>query len=286
MLDGSFFLYRRHFGRFLLVATVVSIPTLLAAAFTASMAADLVREAMERIFEAASKPGDPLAQLKENLAAQASIMPLSLMQSAFQAISRGGATAVMTVATVLAVNQRPMPVWTALLQRSAPRIGGAVVALLFQNLVLLSLAWCLPVFAVVAVVMAPMPVLVVLERGSAERALRARWDARRWLLLPVLPFAQALDSGVRAFVLSAHAPSLGRGTMFFFFVYTFVTLFVSGGAVAAWSIFGSDVVLYWLNYYLEVLFLPALGIATALWTLDLRARREGADLLSREVALA
>ena len=31
LLDGSFFLYRRYFGRFLLVATVVSLPALILA---------------------------------------------------------------------------------------------------------------------------------------------------------------------------------------------------------------------------------------------------------------
>ena len=56
LLDGSFFLYRRYFGRFLIVATAVSLPTLIVAGVTAEQSTEILRKAFEASFENARNP--------------------------------------------------------------------------------------------------------------------------------------------------------------------------------------------------------------------------------------
>ena len=52
------------------------------------------------------------------------------------------------------------------------------------------------------------------------------------------------------------------------------------------SLFQSEALFFWLNHYCEVLFLPVVGISITLWYVDLRVRREAADLVEGEITLA
>ena len=71
-----------------------------------------------------------------------------------------------------------------------------------------------------------------------------------------------------------------------FLIPTRVGFFVSGVAGTVSGIFESGALFFWLNHYCEVVFLPIVGISVTLWYVDLRVRREAADLIEGEIVPA
>lgn len=290
LLDGSFFLYRRYFGRFLLLATIVSLPTLILAGVTAETSADIIREAFQSSFDSIRHPKtDPMEALNEQLAMNLRTQAYSLLSTLLQALSRGGVIAVMAITTWAAVHRQPMPGIRETLRRAAPRIPAAVLAYASQAFLGFLLVCCMPIGVIALVVVTPAPALVMFERGGTERALRGalpRGAVGMLLKAVLLPPAQVIDATLRSILLGWHAATIGRGTCYVFFVYLFVTFFVVAVTSAGAAVLDSMATLFWLNHYCEVLFLPVVGISVTLWYVDLRVRREAADLGEGEIVLA
>ena len=134
LLDGSFFLYRRYFGRFLIVATIVSLPTLIVAGLTAEQSTEVLRDAFESAFENARHPEtDFMKAMSKQPAMDPKFQVMSLLATALQSLSRGAATAAMAVATAYAVRRETMPGAREIVRRALPRMPAAVLAYAFQS---------------------------------------------------------------------------------------------------------------------------------------------------------
>jgi hypothetical protein len=293
LLDGSFFLYRKHFGRFLLVATAVSLPTLVLAGLMAEESADALRDYLQSTYDSVTVRKDPsledtFSQWGANMRFQVAAMIGTLLQS----LSRGAAVATMAVATAAALNGHSMPGAREILRRSWRRAPAAILAYVSQAMMgvaLLPLLCCLPIMVIITVLLTPVPALVMFERGPIERELRGHLPGGvvgLMLKACFLPLAQVIDATLRSFVLGWHAATIARGTSFVFFLLLFVSFFVSGVAGAVAGLFDSGALFFWLNHYCEVVFLPIVGISITLWYVDLRVRREAVDLIEGEIALA
>ncbi len=293
LLDGSFFLYRRHFGRLLMTVTLLSVPTLVIAALTARFATDALRTVFESLVESSTRNPQKYdfgAQLRDQFTMQSQMLPVSVLMSVLQSVSRGGSVAVMAVAAAFAVNRETLPSAVAILRRAAPRVPGAILAHLLQAVVGLSpLGCCLPLLIVAIVVVTPVPAILMFEQGALETRLRRSVGASlpgRVGLAVMLPFAQVADATLRALSLGWHALTLVRGTWLVFVVGTFLSFFVLAAATGVGLLADSWELGFWANHYCEVLFLPVYGVAVVLWYLDLRVRREGADLTVARLELA
>jgi hypothetical protein len=78
--------------------------------------------------------------------------------------------------------------------------------------------------------------------------------------------------------LNASGPSLGRGTLYLFFLLTFVGIADLSAMSLATIFVSSSGGWFWAQHHAEALFLPAWGLGVAFWYADLRVRREGLDL--------
>ncbi len=290
LLDGSFFFYRRYFGRFLLLATIVSLPTLVLAGVTAENAADVLRDALQSSLDSIRHPkADPLEVLGEQLALNLRAQTYGLIGTLLQAVSRGGAIAVMAVVTCAAVQRRPIPGVRDALRRAAPRIPAAILAYASQATLGILLACCMPLGIVALVLVTPVPAIIMFEVGGTERAIRRMLpQGPLGLLLKalLLPPAQVVDGTLRSILLSWHAATIARGTAYVFFVGLFVMFFVGAVTSAVAAALDSSAAWFWLNHYCEVLLLPIVGISVTLWYIDLRVRREAADLAKDAIDLA
>jgi len=290
LLDGSFFLYRRYFGRFLIVATVVSLPTLIVAGVTAEQSTQVLREAMAASFENARHPETDLLKVIANQPAMdPDFQMMSFLANVLQSLSRGAATATMAVATAYAVSRKAMPSAREIILKALPRIPAAVFAYFFQSMFAVLVVCCMPLGIMVLVLLTPIPALIMFERGPVEREVRAFLPAGP-IGLPLkaisLPVAQLIDGTLRSLTLSWHARTVARGTLYVFFVFLFVGFFVQAVSGGIAALVGSGSIWFWVNHYAEVIFLPIVGISVTLWYIDLRIRREGADLLDSEITLA
>lgn len=293
LLDGSFFLYRRYFGRFLIVATVVSLRALVIAGLTAKESTDVLRDAWQNMVDSVRHPKtDPFEAFREQLDLNVRIQIVAFVSAILQSFSRGAAVATMAVATWAAVNRLPMPGARGILRSALPRLPGAALAFVAQSAIGMALGplvCCLPLVIIVTVLLTPVPAIVMFEQGALEQSLRSRLP-RGPLGLAVkavaLPAAQVIDGTLRGFTLGWHAGTIARGTSYVFFVMLFVSFFVSAIAWVVAELFESGAAWFWMQHYCEVVFLPVVGISVTLWYVDLRVRREAADLLDGEIALA
>ena len=290
LLDGSFFFYRKHFGRFLLLATIVSLPTLIVAGVTAEAAADVLRDAFQTSLDSIVHPKqDPIEALQEQLALNMRTQTYGLIATLLQALSRGGVIAVMAITTFAALEGRSVPGVRETLRRALPRMPAAVLAYTCQAFLGPFLLCCPPGGVVLLVLITPAPVLVMFEVGAVERGVRAMLPAGALGVLikgVALAPAQVIDATFRSLILGWHAVTIVRGTSFVFFIGLFVSLFVGAVTGAVTAVLDSGAAWFWLNHYCEVLFLPIVGISVTLWYFDLRIRREAADLIEGEIALA
>lgn len=293
LLDGSFFLYRRYFGRFLLVATIVSLPALVMAGLTAEMSGDALRDYFQSTYDSLRVDQKPtLEDTFARMNTSARFQVFALLGALLQSLSRGASVAMMAVATAAAISGETMPRAREILRRGWARAPGAILAYVSQatmGAAMLPFFCCLPIVIVITVLLTPVPALVMFERGAIEMEIRRRAPRGAVGLLVkalLLPPAQVIDATLRSFVLGWHAATIARGTAYVFFVLTFVGVFVSGVAGAVAGLFESEALFFWLNHYCEVLFLPVVGISITLWYVDLRVRREAADLVEGEIALA
>ncbi len=290
LLDGSFFLYRRYFGRFLLVATLVSLPTLVVAGLTAEKSTEILRQAFDAWFQNVRHPEpDPIKAMMNQPAFDPEFQMMSLIAAALQSLSRGAATATMAVATAFAVRREAMPGAIAIVKRALPRIPAAVLAYAFHSTFGFLIVCCPPIGIILMVLLTPIPALIMFEQGAVERELRAHLPTGpigTLVKICTLPLAQLLDGTLRSLTLSWHAATVARGTLYVFFVYLFVGFFVQAASGGISALIGSESAWFWINHYAEVVFLPVVGISVTLWYIDLRIRREGADLLQDEIALA
>lgn len=298
ILDASFQLYRRHFARALLAATIVSLPTLILSALYAGEAGKVMHDYMDWAMSYGQKQAAGHFDFQEywgELMGQVGrLQVIALLGAVLQSASRGGATAVMALITWYAATGAPMPgAWT-LVRRSLPRIPSIV----FMNFVTWQVAGmfacCLPITIFVLALTMPAPAVMMLERGKLEaraRAAAARRGAvpRLLLLCTLVQAAICFDGLVRSLTLSFHGRTLARGSLVVFYLWCFLSFFVSAITVACLYAGGmaeatgfADVSLapaFWAQHYAEVAVLPVLGASVTLWYLDLRTRREGIDMV-------
>jgi hypothetical protein len=217
----------------------------------------------------------------------------ALISAFLQSASRGGAMAVMALITWYAATGAPMPgAWT-LVKRAWPRIPAIVIANFAAWQVAGVFACCPPIMLFLLALSMPSSAVMTLERGRLETSARAA-AARRsgfvrlMLVCTLVQLAMCLDGLVRSLTLSFHGPALARASLMAFFLWCFVTFFVSG--ISAVCLFGgamlestgfADMSLapaFWAQHYAEVAILPVLGAGVTLWYIDLRTRREGIDM--------
>ena len=296
LLDSSFTVYRRRFWTLLTAVTLVSLPTLIGAALYAEPAAQAITGYFEWAYSWQQKGSDFDTEqyFAEWMDQYSRLTPMILLTTLFQALSRGGALAIGAMAAWYAVRRLGIPPAWPLVREALPRIPAVILCQFLITQVFGMTVCCLPLYVIVMAMMAPAPAVMMIERGQLETALRGfisrqgpviGWATR----LTLLPLALSFDGIVRSFALSFHAPTVGRGTLFVFFLFMFVTLFVTGVTAAAQgisSLLGATdfATLFWAQHYAEVLVLPVTGIGTALWYLDLRSRREGLDLIPEGAA--
>lgn len=289
ILDASFALYRRRFGTLLLVSTVMSLPTLVAAVVFAAPNAratgdyvSVVAEVFQDALHERVKTGDEAREFMERMnGAAVSVQLYALLGALFQALSRGAVCVAAAILTWDVLHGRPAPSAREILRRAIPRAAAGVGAQLVIAVILLMCSLCLPIPILVAAFLAPAAAVAAIERGPLELSVRALrlpgpLVVVRWFLLAV---AETFDAVTRSFSLGWHGLSVARSTFLVFVILTivsFVTSFVSVTAAALTRSFG---VLWVLQHYVEVVLLPVVGIAFALWYADLCVRREALDLL-------
>lgn len=290
LLDASFHIYRRHFFRLLVAATVLSIPALVLSGLFASTAAKALQDYSHALLKQALKPPDPLEQIRLMLENLQRVSLVTFVEAFLQALSRGATGVAMALAAWSVVMRRPMPPAADLVRRTLPRLPAAVLGrFVVEQALLAPLCCCLPAYIIAYVLLVlPLPAIIALEQGDSETRMRA-WmkgrpgPVRAVVLVVAMPVGITIDACKRGMELGWHAATIGRGTGYAFFVYMFVGIFVGGvtGVVALVAAnFGieADAALFWLQHYAEVVVLPVSGLAVALWYLDLRVRREGLDL--------
>jgi hypothetical protein len=276
LLDASFHVYRRCFGPLLLAVTVLSLPTLLVAVLLSKPAGaafdGYLASGFDYVRQSAQSHGKPskemMAALERYLDSSVSVWLYSSISTALQALSRGGACVAGALVAWAAVRREPLPgAWT-LVRRSLPHVAAATgVQFLVALVYLLSGACCflLPVSLTAIAVFAPACAVIAIERPA---------EGRRGIGAVVQAFAAGVGRSCR---MSFHGATIARGTFFTTLLLTFVTAVVGVVALAAGVAVKSYGVPYVLNHWAEVLFLPVIGIGYALWYVDLRVRREGAD---------
>ncbi len=277
LLDASFCVYRRQFARLLLIAVIVSAPALVVSTVFADDAAAAARDWWSIITQSSrSNHGDFGRAFEDSLRAAGELQPFILLSSLLQ--SMGRAAGVVTMAAVAAAalrRERAAPIGT-ILRQAAPRLPAAVLAQMMLDYVLGICMTCPPVGFVLTILFSCTAVAIALEKGPMETSARQGLPAAlRWA---VLPFATAFDGLARSVRLNANGPSLGRGTLFLFFLLTFVGI-ANLSAIALATVFVSaSGGWFWAQHYAEALFLPAWGLGVTFWYTDLRVRREGLDL--------
>lgn len=284
ILDASFVLYRKRFGALLLASTVLSIPTLVAAVLLSEGAGEALGgylSAGVRYVEASGSSGGRVSPavtkaLSTMMDQARDVQVYTLISAGFQALSRAGACLAGALIAFAAVQRRPTPTGWAMVRGSLPKLVAATGIQVAAALVGAMCAICFPIPIFVGTLVAPVCALMIAETGPQQAAV-ARWGFAplRWA---VLPFACAIDAIGRTFTLSMHGMTLLRGTFLMSVVLFFVSAIVSVLSLAAGFVASSMGVWYVANHYAEVLFLPVIGIAFALWYVDLRVRREGLDL--------
>jgi hypothetical protein len=214
---------------------------------------------------------------------------MSFMATLLQSLSRGAATATMAVATAFAVSRETMPSASAIIRRAGPRIPAAVLAYAFQSMFTVLMVCCTPIGVVIMVLLTPIPAVIMFEQGAVEREARTLLPAGLLgtvLKAFLLPIAQLIDGTLRSLTLSWHAATVARGSIYVFFVFLFVSFFSQAVSGSVAIVVEDGSIWFWMNHYAEVIFLPIVGISVTLWYIDLRIRREGADLIEGEIALA
>ncbi|MCE9637982.1 MAG: hypothetical protein K8T90_19960 [Planctomycetes bacterium] len=284
ILDASFHLYRQRFGPLLLASTILSIPTLAASVLLSDGAGaalgDYMTAAM-RYMEASGSSGGKfspaMTEALNGMMAQARDVQLyTILSSVFQSVSRAGGCLAGAMIAFAAVRHEPTPSGWTMVRGSLGKLATGSAIHLFAALVGAFCAICLPIPIFVGVLIAPACAALVAETGPREQAV-TEWRVAplRWL---ARPDAAGIDVAVRCFSLSMHGMTLVRGSFLVPVVLFFVTAIVTVLSVGAGFVAKSWGVWFVAQHYAEVLFLPVIGIAFALWYLDLRVRREGIDL--------
>lgn len=277
LLDAAFCVYRRQFGRLLLIAVIVSAPALVVSTVFADAAAAAARDWWGMISQSSrSNHGDFGKALDDSMRAAGELQPFILLSGLLQSMER--AAGVVTMAAVAAAatrRQRAAPV-LKILREAAPRLPAAILVQSLLDYVLGMCMTCPPIGFVLTILFSCTTVAIALEVGPMETSARQGLPALvRWA---VVPFATAFDGLARSVRLNANGPSLGRGTLYLFFLLTFVGI-ADVAAVSLATIFVSTSGgWFWAQHYAEALFLPAWGLGVAFWYVDLRVRREGLDL--------
>lgn len=278
LLDASFFVYRRYFGRLALVAAVASAPTIVIAVLYSEAAANAVRDSTRAMLEATQPHGsDPTEMLRRMLSAYGTLLTPAMVGGLLQALSRAAVAAAMAPVALAAIRREPTPGLGQIARAALPRVlPGAVLQFVFDICWSSLTCCCPPIGAFLGVALAPASAILVLERGPAETWLRAR--ARRFEAILLVPFAACFDAVVRGSALSWHAATFGRAAACLFVLLTIVWIFVAASTTPI-SVFAPESGhWFWVQHVAELLFLPALGLGRAFWYFDLLARREGADL--------
>jgi hypothetical protein len=274
LLDAAFFVYRRQFARLVLVAFVVSVPALVLATLYAGEAAVATRELWHRITETASRP-DGMFGDERLMRAMDSFQPFALLSGVLQSGSRAAGVATIALAGAAALRRSAPPSALELFREALPRLPAAVLAQIVLDQLFGCLVLCPPIGIVFATLLCTTPVVIVLERGPLERAVRAGVPAAaRWALLP---FVTAMDGAVRSAQLAANGRTIARGTIFVFFLFTFVGVGDLAAAAAGMLLGRTEGAWFWANHYAETLLLPVIGLGLSFWYADLRVRREGLD---------
>jgi len=278
ILDAAFNVYRGQFARLALVALVAALPALVVATVFAGDAAAAARSWFGMITESGrTNRGDFNRALQDSLDAAYKLQPFAILSGVLQSIERATCVTAMSFVAAAAIRREPAGSAGAILRTALPRVFPAICVQIVVDQVLGScMGCCPPVGIVLAVMLCCTPSAIALERGPLETAARASVPAPlRWA---AAPFAAAIDGVVRSVRLHLHGPTLARGTMFLFFLLSFVGI-VNLSAIALATIFVSTAGgWFWAQHYSEALVGPVWGLGVACWFHDLRVRREGVDL--------
>ena len=278
ILDAAFNVYRGQFARLALVALVAALPALVVATLFAGDAAAAARSWYGMITESArTNRGDFNRSLQDSLEAAYKLQPFAILSSVLQSIERATCVTAMSFVAAAAIRRESAGSAGAILRAALPRVFPAICVQIVADYFLGScLGCCPPVGIAFAVFLCCTACAIALERGPLETAARASMPAPiRWA---AVPFAAALDGIVRSVRLHLHAPTLARGSLFLFFLLSFVGI-VNLSAIALATIFVSTAGgWFWAQHYSEALVGPVWGLGVACWFHDLRVRREGADL--------
>ena len=284
ILDASFTLYRRRFWPLLLVATVFSVPTLVVAVAVSSSISNGAADTMEgfgayyRALERTQGRWDKNvldAYLETLNRAMKMNLVLYLTQIA-QSFSRGATCVAAATVAWAAVRGAETPRAWDLVRTTLPRALPATFIWVLTVAISAACGICLPIPILGYAVLGPACAVLALERGNLETSV-SKWSSAPARFV-VAPFAATIDACGRCFRLTLHGMTLVRGSTLIFFILAFVTIVVLVASLAAGIIWKSFAVGFVVNHYAEVLFLPVIGTACALWYLDVRVRREGIDL--------
>lgn len=290
VLDGTFLLYRRHFGLLMLLTLIVSAMSLIGAALTAEDSGEALANYFRVAMRGPQGPGNDAAMVHfRNLMNAASEMQVMILaQAVFQAVSRGGSLAVAAIVVADLLAGRGVPTAGNVLRRALPRLPATIFGpFLLQSVVGALACLCLPLYVAFAALVLAQPVIATVEIGRFEARIRASMQQTgRFSSLPgkallyavILPLVITVDSTMRCCSLSWHLPAIGRATAFMMLLYGcgFVLQSVLGSGIAWFD--RSLESAFWAQHYGELLILPAYGIGATLWYADLLVRRDGADL--------
>jgi hypothetical protein len=278
ILDAAFYVYRAQFVRLALVSLIASLPALVVATILAGDAAAAARNWYTAITESArTNRGDFEAALKDSMNAAYTLQPFAILSSVLQSIARATGVVTMCLVADAAVRRERAASVGAVLGAALPRLPAAIgVQIVADYFLGTCLGCCPPLGIVLLVFLCCAGAAIALERGPIETAARASLPAAlRWA---ALPFAAALDGVVRSVRLHLNGPTLARGSMFVFFLLSFVGIVNLGAAALATIFVSTSGGWFWAQHYSEALIGPVWGLSIALWFHDLRVRREGADL--------
>ena len=278
LLDGAFNIYRRQFARLALLSLIVSLPALVVATLLAGDAAAAARSWYNAIAESArTNRGDFETAMRDSMNAASTLQPFAILSSVLQSIARAGGVVTMSLVAAAAIRRERAASVGAVLRAALPRLPSALgVQVVADYFLSTCLVCCAPLGIVLMVFLCSAGAAIALERGPLESAARAAFPAAlRWA---AIPFAAALDGVVRSVQLHLNGFTLARGTMFVFFLLSFVGIVNLGVAALATVFVSTAGGWFWAQHYSEALIGPVWGLGIALWFHDLRVRREGADL--------
>lgn len=292
ILDAAVALYRRRFGRLLLVATVLSIPTL---AFAIAISAPqgestrdyfgIVAEMFDHMSHRRVRTGADQMEFMDRMNRVSWRFQLySILGGLLQAFARGVVGVAMACAAWEALHRRAIPGVGALVRRGLARAVPALGVHLLVFVVTALCSICIPVPIVAAALTAPACAVLAVETGPIERAVRD--GLPRPIAFVLGPVVATFDAVARSCALGWHAGSVGRSTFLVtvcLLLLAFLDLFVASVLGVA---FESFAVFWVVQHYVEVLLLPVVGLAFALWYADLRVRREALDLAPPAAAAA